>query len=181
LISLFNIFDLFSWSYKLIVNTKDHLSYIKYRIRSLKPFYEKQGFIKRTSSETLTDRRLLKYFVNNYLKEDGVLALRLLSRNSHDMIVSDVINSLFDRFKEPYQAEMDQRRMEMEEKRNKRTNDNLEHVNERQSTSGVGNNYEDNRRQRSNIQSQMPSALEYTEQTIGNKLDNDKKNRNPNV
>ncbi len=46
------------------------------------------------------EKRLFKKFVNNYLREDGVLALRLLSRNSQDLIVSEVIANLFRLYKE---------------------------------------------------------------------------------
>ncbi len=46
------------------------------------------------------DKLLIKNFVKNYLKEDGVLALRLLSRNSQDLIVSELISNLFFSYKE---------------------------------------------------------------------------------
>jgi hypothetical protein len=48
---------------------------------------------------TIEDKRLFKKFVNNYLKEDGVLVLRLLSRNSQDLIVSELISNLFNLYK----------------------------------------------------------------------------------
>jgi len=46
------------------------------------------------------DKKYFKKFVNNYLKEDGVLALRFLSRNSQDLVVAEVVQKLFESYKE---------------------------------------------------------------------------------
>lgn len=90
LVSLFNIFDLLSWSYTLIINSHERYMYIKRRILALKDTNSS------TQNLARIDKELFKEFVNNYLKEDGVLALRLLSRNAHDLIVSEVVSKLYD-------------------------------------------------------------------------------------
>ena len=45
------------------------------------------------------DKKIFSNFVNDYLKEDGVLALKLLSNNAHDLIVSEVVGNLFNLYK----------------------------------------------------------------------------------
>ena len=52
--------------------------------------------INRISFTSKQDKISFERFVNNYLREDGVLALRLLSRNAHDLIVSEVVSKLYD-------------------------------------------------------------------------------------
>ncbi|CAF0970334.1 unnamed protein product [Brachionus calyciflorus] len=93
-VSIFNIFDLISWSYTLIINTHESYSYVKRRLNVLN-----SPIVNARKSDLNFDEKLYKSFVNNYLKEDGILALRLLSRNSQDLIVSELINSLFNLYK----------------------------------------------------------------------------------
>ncbi len=91
LVSIFNVWDLISWSYTLIINSHERYSYVKRRLNALN-----------TINKNLSDpenRTLFKKFVNHYLKEDGVLALRLLSRNSQDLIVSEIINNLYELYR----------------------------------------------------------------------------------
>jgi hypothetical protein len=52
--------------------------------------------------DEIEDKPLFKKFVNNYLREDGVLALRILSRNSQDLIVSEAVANLYNSFKSQY-------------------------------------------------------------------------------
>jgi hypothetical protein len=88
---------LISWSYTLIINNHERYTYVKRRLSALNSSNPKGlPAICLNSSE---DKRLFKKFVNNYLKEDGVLVLRLLSRNSQDLIVSEVISNLFNLYK----------------------------------------------------------------------------------
>ena len=95
LVSIFNILDLTNWTYALIINTHDSYVYVKRRLNALS-----SPILNAKKSEfRLEDKRLYKNFVHNYLKEDGVLALRLLSRNSQDLIVSELISSLFNVYK----------------------------------------------------------------------------------
>lgn len=95
LVSIFNILDLINWTYALIINTHESYVYVKRRLNVLN-----SPILNAKKSEfSLEDKRLYKNFVHNYLKEDGVLALRLLSRNSQDLIVSELISSLFNVYK----------------------------------------------------------------------------------
>jgi hypothetical protein len=45
------------------------------------------------------ERQLAREFVLHYLKDDGVFVLRLLSLNSSDLVVTEVINQLWIRYK----------------------------------------------------------------------------------
>ena len=90
LVSLFNLFDLISWIYILIINTHERYKYVKRRLSSLNSSTSISGVL-----DDFEDKKLFKRFVNNYLREDGILALRLMSRNSHDLIVSEVIKNLY--------------------------------------------------------------------------------------
>lgn len=95
LVSIFNVLDLINWTYALIINTHESYVYVRRRLNVLN-----SPILNAKKSEfSLEDKRLYKSFVQNYLKEDGVLALRLLSRNSQDLIVSELISSLFNVYK----------------------------------------------------------------------------------
>ncbi|CAF4114351.1 unnamed protein product [Rotaria magnacalcarata] len=45
------------------------------------------------------ERQLAREFVLHYLKDDGVFVTRLLSVNSSDLVVTEIINQLWTRFK----------------------------------------------------------------------------------
>ena len=90
LVSIFNIFDLISWTYTLIINSNERYNYVKKRLYNIK------------RSDDIEDKQLFRKFVNSYLREDGVLALRILSRNSQDLIVSEAVANLYNSFKVQY-------------------------------------------------------------------------------
>ena len=98
IVSIFNICDLFSWTYTLILNNHERYTYVKRRLVALNPTTSNRNLYFNFSDAE--EKRLFKKFVNSYLREDGVLALRLLSRNSQDLIVSEVIANLFRLYKE---------------------------------------------------------------------------------
>jgi hypothetical protein len=82
----------------LIINSHERYSYVKRRLNALN-----------TINKNLSDsenRTLFKKFVNHYLKEDGVLALRLLSRNSQDLIVSEIINNLYELYRKQQRQQL---------------------------------------------------------------------------
>lgn len=88
IVTAFNLLDLFSWSYTLIINSHERYNYVKRRLQALN-----------TPDSKLDDKRMFKRFVNNYLREDGVLVLRLLSRNAQDLVVSEVISNLYNMYR----------------------------------------------------------------------------------
>ena len=90
IVSMFNIFDLVSWTYTLIINSNERYNYVKKRLHNIR------------KSDDIEDKQMFKKFVNSYLKEDGVLALRILSRNSQDLIVSEAVANLYNLFKNQY-------------------------------------------------------------------------------
>ena len=48
------------------------------------------------------ERQLARDFVLHYLKDDGVFVTRLLSLNSSDLVVTEIINQLWTRYKAAY-------------------------------------------------------------------------------
>lgn len=65
---------------------------------------EKVHFIKRhlgimSSFNAQEERQLAREFVLHYLKDDGVFVTRLLSLNSSDLVVTEIINQLWMRYK----------------------------------------------------------------------------------
>ena len=94
IVSLFNIFDLASWLYTLKLNSSNRYCYIKRKLKSIKSSY-----LDDLKSGSRYEERMVAKFVDHYLQEDGVLALRLLSRNVHDLIVSQVVSQLYNSFR----------------------------------------------------------------------------------
>ena len=65
---------------------------------------EKVRFVKRhlgimSAFHPNEERQLARDFVLHYLKDDGVFVTRLLSVNSSDLVVTEIINQLWIRFK----------------------------------------------------------------------------------
>lgn len=69
------------------------------RVSYLKKYLRITGKIKK---ENPTDERLIRQFVNEYLRQDGVFALRLIAKNTNDVITAEVIAAIFDYFKKHY-------------------------------------------------------------------------------
>jgi hypothetical protein len=88
LVSIFNFLDLISWVYTLIINSQDTYSYIHKRLSTASIHFTDPN-----------DEKLFRKFVKTYLREDVVLALRLLSRNSQDLIVSEIVANLYKLYK----------------------------------------------------------------------------------
>jgi len=124
LVSIFNLFDTISWCYSLIINNHERYAYVKQRL------YASNNYTKGTQFflQDAEDKRLFKKFVNSYLQEDGVLALRLLSRNSQDLIVSEVVAKLFASYKEQQQALKEQKRQAKVYNKNRRLNSENDYI-----------------------------------------------------
>ena len=124
LVSIFNVFDTISWCYSLIINNHERYAYVKQRL------YASNAYTKGTQFflQDAEDKRLFKKFVNNYLQEDGVLALRLLSRNSQDLIVSEVVAKLFASYKEQQHALKEQKRQAKVYNKNRRLNTENDYI-----------------------------------------------------
>ena len=125
-----NIFDLFGWIHSLIINSSNRYGYVKQRLYAANnnnSVRDKKIFLNDPE-----DKKYFKKFVNNYLKEDGVLALRFLSRNSQDLIVSEVVAKLFESYKENQIRLKEQKRnRKMRQSQRQDTNDHFATVNER--------------------------------------------------
>lgn len=52
-----------------------------------------------TSSSTLIDGKILDAFLYEYLKHDGVFLLRIVKKNSNDIVVGELVCALWDHFK----------------------------------------------------------------------------------
>lgn len=52
-----------------------------------------------SSSSTLIDEKMFDAFLFDYLKNDGVFLLRLVKKNSNDIVVGELVCSLWDNFK----------------------------------------------------------------------------------
>ena len=69
------------------------------RVTYLKKYLRITGKLKKDNP---TDERLIRQFVNEYLRQDGVFALRLISKNTNDVITAEVISAIFEYFKKHY-------------------------------------------------------------------------------
>ena len=115
--------DLVSWSYTLIINSSERYSYVKRRLNALNYTANKSPLNQLSTQE---DKKLFRKFVNDYLREDGVLALRLLSRNSQDLIVSEVVSNLYSLYKsQQRQQQQLLRQQQLLKKRNIALSDEL--------------------------------------------------------
>ncbi|KAK3083509.1 hypothetical protein FSP39_024433 [Pinctada imbricata] len=80
-------FNLLYWIY-LIVLTKNKHDYVKKYLKINDELH------------TNFDKKLAQKFAENYLRDDGVFTLRIIARNSTDMVVTDLVKHLWKIFKE---------------------------------------------------------------------------------
>ncbi|CAF3412344.1 unnamed protein product [Rotaria socialis] len=145
-ISAATIYDFLLWLYNCTVS-REKVRFIKRHLGIMSPFNPKE------------ERQEARDFVLHYLKDDGVLLTRLLSLNSSDLVVTEIINQLWIRYKTVNQL--------YSTVNTQRPNSNIPNTeiinnenNVNTSTLGTDINYENantnNHRQRS---SHMPSLL----------------------
>lgn len=99
IVTAMNIIDLLSWVYTLVVDKGQRYSYVRRRLYALKS--PAQAY----RMSRLENEQDFREFVNKYLREDGILALRILSRNAHDLVVSEVVSGLYEAYKLRRRAE----------------------------------------------------------------------------
>lgn len=108
-INLFNekIF-IFLWFWLLLVAILTFINYFKWIFNCM--FKEnKTKFVKKYLKmnrvlQSSYDQRVARKFIDSYLRQDGVFVLRIISKNSSDMVLTDIIVSLWKIFKESYIA-----------------------------------------------------------------------------
>lgn len=69
------------------------------RVTYLKKYLRIMNKIKQHNS---TDNLLVRQFVNEYLRQDGVFALRLMAKNTNDVITAELIGAFFDYYKKHF-------------------------------------------------------------------------------
>ena len=138
---------------------------------------EKVHFVKRhlgiiSSFHSQDEGKLARDFTLHYLKDDGVFVARLLSVNSSDLVVTEVINQLWTRFKTVNQL------CSSSQNQHQTSNDNMANTN----TLGTNINYHNDKTSMNNASRQrisrippltLPSILNRTiHQVTNNKLGN---------
>jgi len=105
LLAAFNIGDFISWLLR-IIRVDSRSSYVRRKL-AMKMASKPPTTDERTSPEPSKsiDKRMTKYFVREYLQEDGCFALRLLARNGQDIIVGEVIDKLFELYRPLYERD----------------------------------------------------------------------------
>lgn len=107
-INLFNEkIYIFLWFWMLLVALMSVVGFIVVcwtlftmnRVSYLKKYLRIMNKIKSGNS---MDERLIRQFVNEYLRQDGVFALRLMAKNTNDVVTAEVIGALYDYFKKHY-------------------------------------------------------------------------------
>ena len=89
-VSVFTLLSIGCWLWDITSNTR--VSFVKRYIKMM-PQYDYNRTI---------DRRAIRAFANNYMKQDGVFILRLIGRNVNEVILCEIIHELYLKFKTRY-------------------------------------------------------------------------------
>ncbi|VDI22927.1 Hypothetical predicted protein [Mytilus galloprovincialis] len=81
--------NLLMWIYLILLNT-NKIRYCKKYLKMNHEIYNK------------FDKVLCRKFAGHYMRDDGVLVLRVISNNSSDMVVTDLVKELWSTFKNKY-------------------------------------------------------------------------------
>ncbi|CAG5135018.1 unnamed protein product [Candidula unifasciata] len=104
-INLFNekIF-IFLWFWYLFVAVISCWSYlsllIHFLIKHNRSHYVKKYLKLQDNLKNETDSKLAKKFAHEYLKDDGIFVLQLVAKNTSEIVVTDLVNSLWSLYKE---------------------------------------------------------------------------------
>lgn len=100
LVASCSLYSVFIWLYSYTSSSR--MSFVK---RYLK-VNDRLGYVAHhhhgssaSSSTTLIDGKLLDSFVFEYLKQDGVFLLRIVKKNTNDIVVGELVCALWDNFK----------------------------------------------------------------------------------
>jgi hypothetical protein len=120
---------------------------------------EKVHFIKRhlgimSSFNPQEERQQAREFVLHYLKDDGVFLTRLLSLNSSDLVVTEIINQLWIRYKTANRLYSTVNPQRQNHNTIPATNDTIDTINT--STQGINTNYQNGN---TNHHRQKPSRI----------------------
>ena len=80
------ILNLFTWIYRAMVKA-DHVRYVKHHLVAMDSFKSKP-----LEEE---DKKRINYFTRYYLRQDGILVLRLVGINSNELIVAEFLKELY--------------------------------------------------------------------------------------
>lgn len=85
-VTISNVISFITWLARIIFRV-DQVRYIKQHLRALDKIDKK------------TDKRLTSKFVTGYLRQDGVLVMRLIGINANELVVADLIAELWNQFR----------------------------------------------------------------------------------
>ena len=86
-VSIISIFSFCSWLYRSIFKS-DRLKYVRRHLKYA-------GKIKREADKTVSHK-----FSEDYLRQDGVFVMRLIAKNTNDLISTEIVGALWDQFKD---------------------------------------------------------------------------------
>ncbi|ELU10683.1 hypothetical protein CAPTEDRAFT_99758 [Capitella teleta] len=85
-VALANIVSLVTWLARAVLRV-DQVRYVRQHLRALDKIDKK------------TDRRLVSRFVSRYLRQDGILVLRIIGINANELVVADLLAELWNQFR----------------------------------------------------------------------------------
>jgi len=85
LIAALAVYNLFNWLY-VVAFKRNKVHYVKKYLKITDQI--QNGF----------DRKLCQRFADNYLREDGVFLLRIITRNSTDLVTTDLVSEMWKNF-----------------------------------------------------------------------------------
>lgn len=86
LVSIVTAFSLIVWLARLIFRS-DQVRFVRSHLRAVDKIQKSE------------DKKILRRFVHDYLRHDGVLVLRLVEGNTNDLAVAELIGELWDYFR----------------------------------------------------------------------------------
>ena len=106
-INLFNEkIYLFLWFWMVFVATMSFFSLVTWALRSMfrtdRFRYVKKHLKLMRKLERDSDKKLLRHFVEKYLRQDGVFVLRLVGHNTNAITVTEFVCSVWDQFKDKH-------------------------------------------------------------------------------
>ncbi|CAF0781405.1 unnamed protein product [Brachionus calyciflorus] len=99
LVCAFSLYSVMVWLY--CFSSSSRISFVKryLKVNDRLGYSTNHHSSSASSSTTLIDNKILDAFVYEYLKQDGIFLLRIVKKNTNDIVVGELVCALWDNFK----------------------------------------------------------------------------------
>jgi len=99
LVAAMSVYSFFTWFYTFTSTSRQSFIRRYLKINERLGYHHHSSSTNTNSSSTTIDAKIFDAFLYEYLKQDGVFLLRIVKKNTNDIVVGELVCALWDNFK----------------------------------------------------------------------------------